>query len=64
MIFFHGEDDAFVPCQMSRDMYEICPSKKRLVTVPGAGHGLSYCVDAKAYEKAVNDFMDKVLKEE
>jgi len=42
VIFFHGEDDDFVPCQMSRDNFEVCASRKKLVTVPGAGHGLSY----------------------
>jgi pimeloyl-ACP methyl ester carboxylesterase len=44
VIFFHGEDDAYVPCEMSRINYEACPTKKRLVTIPGAGHGLCYPV--------------------
>ena len=56
VIFFHGEEDAFVPCQMSRDMYEICPSRKQLVTVPGAGHGLSYPVAPEAYLDAMREF--------
>ena len=56
VIFFHGEDDAFVPCSMSREMYEACPSKKHLMTVPGAGHGLSYPVAPDAYLDAMRDF--------
>ena len=38
VIFFHGEDDAFVPCEMSRENFEACASRKQLVTIPGAGH--------------------------
>lgn len=45
VIFFHGEDDAFVPCYMSRKLYVACQSPKRLVTIPDAGHGLVYEVD-------------------
>ena len=56
VIFFHGEDDAFVPCQMSRVNFEACPTKKQLVTIPGAGHGLSYPVAPEAYLQAMRDF--------
>lgn len=56
VIFFHGEDDAFVPCEMSRKNYEACASKKMLVTVPGAGHGLSYPVAPETYLQALRDF--------
>lgn len=63
VLIIHGDDDRFVPSRMSHDNYEACASAKEILVVPGAGHGLSYCVDAKAYEKAVEDFMDKVLEE-
>lgn len=63
VLIIHGDDDRFVPSRMSRDNYEACVSAKEILIVPGAGHGLSYCVDAKAYEKAVQDFIDKVMKE-
>ena len=56
VIFFHGEDDDFVPCQMSRDMFEACKSRKRLVTIPGAGHGLAYAVEPERYIKELFDF--------
>ncbi len=49
VIFFHGEDDGFVPCHMSRAMYEACPGKKDIYTVPGADHGLSYPMDMEGY---------------
>jgi len=56
VIFFHGESDDFVPCDMSRAMYAACVSRKKLVTVPNAGHGLSYPMAPKAYLDALNDF--------
>lgn len=56
VIIFHGEADDFVPCDMGRELYAACASRKRLVTVPGAGHGLS-CLVAKAeYLTALREF--------
>lgn len=56
VIFFHGEDDDFVPCEMSKRCYDACSSRKMLVTIPGAGHGLSYPVAPKRYLQALRDF--------
>lgn len=56
VIFFHGESDDYVPCEMSLKNYEACNSRKKLVTVPGAGHGLSYIMDADGYLEAVREF--------
>ena len=56
VIFFHGEDDDFVPCWMSRKMYDACPSRKRLVTVPGAGHGLAFPVAPEEYLQKLGEF--------
>ena len=56
VIFFHGEDDDFVPCSMSHENYEACAGRKRLVTVPGAGHGLSYAVQPQRYLQELRDF--------
>ena len=60
IIFIHGESDGFVPCDMSRELYAACASpRKRLVTVPGAEHGLAYPVDKEGYLKALSDFADE-----
>lgn len=56
VIFFHGDADDFVPCEMSRINYEACAGPKRLVTVPGAGHGLAYPVDQEKYLKELREF--------
>ena len=56
VIFYHGEDDDFVPCDMSRVNFEACAGRKQLVTIPGAGHGLSYAVDPERYLSTLRDF--------
>ncbi len=56
VIFFHGDNDAYVPCDMSRENYEACASEKQLVIVPRAGHGLSYLIDREGYIDALREF--------
>ena len=61
IIFFHGGADDFVPCWMSEKMYEACPTRKRLVVIPGAGHGLAFPVDQEGYLKAAGEFFDPLV---
>ena len=62
VIFFHGEDDDFVPCRMSIRNYEACSAPKQLVTVPGAGHGLSFPVAPTEYVTAADEFFAPITK--
>lgn len=64
VLLLHGEADNFVPCYMSRMCHEACSSEVELLTVPGAGHGMSYCLDAPAYEAAVDRLFMKSFGEE
>ena len=56
VLLFHGEDDDFVPCSMSHENFAACASRKKLVTVPGAGHGLCIIFDPEGYRSAMKDF--------
>lgn len=56
VILFHGAADDFVPCEMSRINYDHVQSRKALVVIPEAGHGLSYPVDPDGYIAALKDF--------
>lgn len=60
VIFYHGEADDFVPCYMSQKNYDACVSRKQLVTIPGAGHGLCYAVDPEKYLETLKSFFNKV----
>ncbi len=57
ILLIHGEADHFVPCSMSREIAAACKGPVRLETFPKAGHGLSYIVDSRRYERVVNDFL-------
>ena len=61
ILIIHGEADDFVPSSMSREIYDACSSDKTLITIPIAGHGISYIIDRPKYEKAVEDFLNKVI---
>lgn len=63
VLFIHGEADAFVPCDMSRRNYAACVAPKKIVTVPGAGHGLSYIIDREGYLSELREFFDPLLAE-
>lgn len=56
VLFIHGTDDRFVPIEMTYENYKACTAPKRLLVVPGAGHGMSYFLDREGYEAAVLQF--------
>ena len=56
IVFIHGEDDDFVPCEMSRINYEACASQKHLAIIPGAAHGTSYVVQPEQYLQILREF--------
>jgi len=56
VLLIHGTEDHFVPIEMTYRNYIACSSKKRLLVVPGADHGMSYLVDRNGYEAAVRSF--------
>lgn len=59
IIFYHGDNDNFVPHYMSEKMYEVYQNKKRLVSIHGAGHGLAYVVDSELYIKELKEFFNE-----
>ncbi len=61
VLFIHGDSDNYVPCYMSTLCYESCSSKKDILIVEGATHGMSYYVDTKSYTKRVRDFFDMIF---
>jgi len=61
VIFFHGDDDDFVPHYMSVENYDACVSEnKKMVTIEGAGHGLAYVANPEKYLKELKDFCDLI----
>lgn len=62
ILFIHGEADTFVPCKMCDEIYENCASKKMKLIVKGAAHAESYYKDMPAYEKALTEFTEGIIK--
>ena len=61
LLMVHGESDSFVPCYMSQQGFAAAKSAdKRLITVPGAEHGMSFVVDEPTVSAALDDFYDRV----
>ena len=57
IIFFHGDVDSYVPCSMSEENFSSCVSEhKRLVIIPGAGHGLCFPINMQKYLEELDDF--------
>ena len=61
ILIIHGEDDRYVPCEMS-NIVSVNPSMVERHTFPGAAHGISYLVDTPRYHKIVKAFIQKVLE--
>lgn len=57
ILLLHGDDDRFVPCEMSYKIYARCRYAAELVIFPGAGHGLSYFSDTESYVNAIGSFL-------
>ena len=62
VLLIHGEDDHFVPCDMSREIHKSCASRIVFETIPGAGHGLSYMVAPERYEEVTVTFIKSILE--
>ena len=59
IVFVHGDEDAFVPYEMSVKLHEACSSeKKTLITIKGAGHGLAFPADRDGYVESLKAVRD------
>ncbi len=59
ILFIHGEDDHFVPMEMTLENYEACISDKMIMLSPGAEHGLSYYTEPERYQDYVLRFFER-----
>lgn len=61
ILLIHGDDDRFVPHEMSCHIHAAAPEKIEFHTVPGAGHALNYVTDPETYTSIVNAFTERCL---
>jgi len=60
ILFIHGADDGFVPCEMSREAFKNCNEKCRLLVVEGADHGFSFLVDKPRVLNEIKEFLNSI----
>ena len=56
VILFHGDNESLVPCEMSKQIFNACPTPKKLVLIPDAEHGLAYPKDEQTYIDEIRAF--------
>lgn len=56
ILFIHGEDDAMINVQMSRDLYEAAQCRKELLIVEDAGHAQAQDKDPELYYGTIKKF--------
>lgn len=63
ILYIHGQDDDFVPHEMSLAAYNARPENSRIFIVPGAKHGLSYIIDEDGCKKVCEEFLLSVVSD-
>lgn len=62
ILLIHGDDDRFVPYDMSCNIYAAAQEKIEFYTIPDAGHAINYPMAPEMYRAAVMGFAEKCLK--
>ncbi|NLD19434.1 MAG: alpha/beta fold hydrolase [Clostridiales bacterium] len=58
ILYIHGDEDKFVPTDMSRELYDATKAPKDIIIFHGAAHAQSQDTDPQGYYKAVFDFIE------
>lgn len=61
ILLIHGDDDRFVPYEMSCNIHAAAPDKIEFHTIHGAGHALNYVTAPEEYKEIVYAFTEKYL---
>lgn len=61
ILLIHGDDDRFVPYEMSCNIHAAAPDKIEFHTIQGAGHALNYVTAPEEYKEIVHAFTEKYL---
>lgn len=62
VLILHGEDDRYVPCEMSEDIKKANPAMVSRYTFPDAGHGISFFSDKERYRQIAEAFFAECSK--
>lgn len=63
ILFIHGKQDCFVPTDMAKQMYTCKRRNKAIYLVAGAEHAQSCLVNREGYNKRVEEFLERFIKD-
>jgi|SRR5690625_4905108 len=61
ILYIHGQEDTFVPTQLTEKLYEATASETELRVFPKASHGESIVLHEAAYYEHVEQFLNKYM---
>ena len=61
ILYFHGDEDKFVPISMMNKLYNATSSKKEKVSIKGAQHSNSDLVQSQIYWTTISEFLNKYM---
>lgn len=59
ILLIHGDDDRYVPYEMSCNIHAAAPEKIEFHTIQGAGHALNYVAAPEEYREILLAFLEK-----
>ena len=62
ILFIHGSEDDFVPCEMVNTLYQSATCPKEKLIIEGAGHAQSCSTDPKTYYSTIFQFIERYTK--
>lgn len=63
-LFIHGDEDAMISVEMSKELYEAADCEKELLIVEGAGHAQSQDEDPELYYDTIRSFLQRFISGE
>ena len=61
-LFIHGDSDAMISVEMTKELYDAASCNKKLLIVEGAGHAQSQDKDPDTYYGTIKSFLENVME--